>query len=67
MSSGLQWVNRQADQMGGKKQGLRHTSTALLLGVGYGIAQGNMLNFMLKANASGRNGADLRFNWLRTL
>jgi len=66
LSTGLQWTNRQADRVDGAEQGFRRTSTELLLGVGYGITKGNTLNFTFKANASGRNGADLRFNWLRT-
>ncbi len=66
LTTGLQWTNRQADQVNGKNQGFRRTSTDLLLGVGYGIAKGNTVNTTFKANASSRNGADLRVHWLRT-
>lgn len=66
LTTGLQWTSRQADRVDGSEQGFRRTSTDLLLGVGYGIARGHTLNLTFKGNASGRNGADLRFNWLRT-
>ena len=66
LTTGLQWTNRQADTLDGNAQGFRRTSTDLLLGAGYGVANGNTLNFTFKANASGRDGADLRLNWLRT-
>ncbi len=66
LTTGLQWTNRQADQFDGKAQGFRRTSTDLLLGVGYGISKGSILNLTFKTNASGSNGADLRLNWLYT-
>jgi len=67
LTTGVQWINRQADQYNGVVQGFRRTSTNLLLGVGYGIMKGSTLNFTFKTNASGQNGADLRLNWLHTL
>lgn len=66
LTTGLQWINRQADRIKGESREARETSTDILLGVGYGIARGNTLNFTVNANASGRNGADLRLNWLYT-
>lgn len=66
LTTGMQWTNRQADQWNGKAQGLRRTSSDLLLGVGYGVSKGSTLNLTFKSNVSGSNGADLRLNWLRT-
>jgi hypothetical protein len=67
LTTGLQWHQRQADQLDHQAQDIQRTSTHLVLGTGYGIAAGNTLNLTLKANISGRNGADLRLNWLYTL
>ncbi len=66
LTTGFQWTSHQADTYGGKTEGFRRTSTDMLLGVGYGISKESTLNFTFKANASGRNGADLRLNWLHT-
>ena len=66
LTTGVQWTNRQADRLDGTAQNFRRTSTDLLLGVGYGISKGSTLNFTFKSNASGRDGADLRLNWLHT-
>lgn len=66
LTTGLQWTNRQADINDDKSQNLRYTSTELLLGMGYGFAKGDIINFTFKSNVSGRNGADLRVNWLYT-
>lgn len=65
--TGMQWINRAADRLNGQDQGMRRTSSDLILGVGYGVAKGNTLNFTFKSNTSGRGGADLRFSWLYTL
>lgn len=67
LSGGLQWTNRQADRTGGVRQQFRRTSTDLLFGVGYATAQGSTFNITIKANTSGRNGADLRVDWLCAL
>lgn len=64
LTTGLQWTNRQADQLDGNAQGFRRTSTDLLLGVGYGISKESTLNFTLRANTSGSNGSDLTLNYL---
>jgi hypothetical protein len=65
--TGMQWLNRQSDKWGNyKSQGLKRTSSDLLLGVGYGISKGSTLNLTFKSNVSGSNGADLRLNWLHT-
>jgi len=66
LTTGLQWTNQQADRIDDTVQNFRHTSTDLLLGVGYGLLKGSTLNLTFKANASGSNGADLRLNWLHT-
>jgi len=67
LTTGMQWVNRMADRVDKQDQGMRRTSTDLVLGVGYGVSKGNTLNFTLQSNTSGRGGADLRFSWLYTL
>lgn len=64
LTTGMQWSNRHADQWDGKALSLRRTSSDLLLGVGYGIANGSAVNFSIKSNVSGFNGVDLRLNWL---
>ena len=66
LTGGLQWTSRQADRREEQAQGFRRTGTDLLLGVGYGFAKNNTVVATFKTNASGRNGADLRVNWLRT-
>lgn len=62
--AGFQWTTKSADRIRYLDQGFRRTSTDLLVGVGYGVAQGSTLNLTIKSNSSGRNGADLRVNWL---
>ncbi|NWO07260.1 MAG: hypothetical protein HLX50_16695 [Alteromonadaceae bacterium] len=64
LTTGFQWMNRQADRYDDEPQGFRRTSTDVTLGLGYGVSKGNTLNFSFKANASGQSGADLRLNWL---
>ncbi|MCL2161418.1 MAG: hypothetical protein FWH56_05975 [Betaproteobacteria bacterium] len=67
LTTGVQWVNRMAERVDKQEQGMRNTSTDLILGVGYGVSKSNTLNLTLQPNVSGRGGADLRFNWLYTL
>ncbi len=66
LTTGLQWTHRQADRRDGIKQGITRTATDLVLGAGYGFDKGNTLNFTAKANVSGRDGAEVRMNWLYT-
>nr|VFK41567.1 MAG: Putative MetA-pathway of phenol degradation [Candidatus Kentron sp. TC] len=66
LTTGVQWTNRQANEVDGQAQGLRRTSTDLLLGVGYGISKKSTLHFTIQENASGQDGANLRLNWLHT-
>lgn len=67
ISAGFQWTSRQPDRTGRHHSDTRRTSTDLLLGVAYGVAHGSTFNITIKSNSSGRNGADLRVNWLRSL
>ena len=67
LTTGMQWVHRQADQFNHQSQGVDRTTTELLLGVGYGFDKNNILNTTLKSNVSGRNGSELRTSWLYTL
>lgn len=64
LTTGFQWMTRQADRYDNIQQGFRRTSTDVTLGLGYGVSKGNTLNFTFKANVSGQSGADLRLNWL---
>lgn len=64
LTSGLQWLNRKEDRHNGKAKGFRRTSTDMTLGLGYGVAKGNTLNFSFNTAASGQSGAGLRLNWL---
>ena len=64
LTTGVQWTSRLPDRYDGTAQGYRRTATDLLLGAGYGISKDSLLNVSFNANASGRNGADLRLNWL---
>ncbi len=66
LTTGVQWTRRQADRFDGQPSGINRTATDLLLGVGYGFAKGNTLNTTFRLNASGRNGAEMRTNWLYT-
>lgn len=66
LTTGMQWTGRRADQINGAAQGVTRTSTALQLGVGYGIARGTTFNTTFIANASGAGGAEVRANWLQT-
>ncbi|MCL7930882.1 hypothetical protein [Halomonas llamarensis] len=64
LTTGFQWMSRQADRYNNQPQGFRQTSTDVTLGLGYGVSKGNTLNLTFQANASGRGGSDLRLNWL---
>lgn len=64
LTTGFQWLNKQADKFNNAQQGTRSTSTDLILGMGYGESKNSIINTTLKANISGRGGADLRVNWL---
>ncbi|MET3435143.1 hypothetical protein ABIC71_004659 [Herbaspirillum seropedicae] len=66
LTSGLQWTLRFPDQINGVNQSVRHTRTDLVMGFAYGFDRGSILNFYLKSNVSGRNGADLRAVWMYT-
>ncbi len=66
LTTGIQWTNRQADRRTNQAHDIRRTSSDLLLGVGYGVSNMSTLNLTFKANVSGSNGADLRFNWTHT-
>lgn len=64
LTTGFQWMSRQADRYNNEPQGFRRTSTDVTLGLGYGVSKGNTLNLTFQANASGKGGSDLRLNWL---
>lgn len=44
LTTGFQWMNRQADRYNNQSQGFRRTSTDVTLGLGYGVSKGNTLN-----------------------
>lgn len=64
LTTGFQWLNRAPDRINNSSNGYRQTSTDLVLGLGFGYDKDNILNLTFKMNASGRNWADLRMNWL---
>lgn len=64
LTTGFQWMSRQADRYNNEPKGFRRTSTDVTLGLGYGVSKGNTLNLTFQANASGRGSSDLRLNWL---
>lgn len=64
LTTGFQWLNKQPDKVNNTQQNTRSTSTDLILGMGYGQSKDSIINTTLKANISGRGGADLRVNWL---
>lgn len=66
LSTGFQWISRDADERNGIDQGAMRTSTALVLGVAYGFAKGSLIDTTVTANVSGQDGAELRFSWLQT-
>jgi len=66
LSAGAQWTNTQPDSIDGVRVGLRRTRTYMLLGVGYGINNKNVINASMKSNVSGRDGADLNLAWSYT-
>jgi hypothetical protein len=67
LTTGMQWATRQPGAWDGMTRGYRTTTTDLTLGVGYGIEKGESLNFSVKSNLSGGEGADFRLNWIQTL
>jgi hypothetical protein len=67
LSGGVQWLRQAADRRNRQRLGFTQTTTDIILGLGYGLADQGSLNFTISANASGRNGADLRLNWLKPL
>jgi len=64
LTTGFQWLNRAPDRLNNTSSGYHQTSTDLLLGLGFSYDKDNIINLTFKMNASGRNGADLRVNWL---
>jgi hypothetical protein len=66
LTTAMQWTNHAAGVRGNREQGLRRTSSDLLLGLGYGISKESTLNLSFKSNVSGSHGADLRLNVLHT-
>ena len=48
LTGGVQWGYRQPDQLAVHAQDIRRTSTDLVLGVGYGVAKGNIVPMTLK-------------------
>jgi hypothetical protein len=65
LSTGVQWMSKQADRWDDQRNGIRQTSTSLVLGVGYGVSKGSTLNVSFKTDTTGPEGADLRLNWLK--
>jgi hypothetical protein len=65
LTTGVQWINKQPDQWSDQRDGIRQTNTDLMLGLGYGVSKGSTMSFSFKTDATGRDGADLRFNWLK--
>lgn len=66
LTTGMQWTSRAADVRDRSRQGVRRTSSDLILGVGYGVSKETILNLTFKSNVSGSNGADLRLNCLHS-
>jgi len=66
LTTGMQWATRQPGAWDGMTRGYRTTTTDLALGVVYGIEKGESLNFLIKSNLSGDEGADLYLNWIQT-
>jgi hypothetical protein len=65
--TGVQWLSQQASTVNGVKQGLRRTATDLNLGAGFSLNNTTQLSFNLKANVSGRGGAETRLSLIHTL
>ena len=63
---GMQWTWKQADRLNHLPAGIDRSSTDLVTGLGYVIADGNTVNANFKVNASGKTGAELRVTWLYT-
>ncbi|CAB3955955.1 hypothetical protein LMG6001_04184 [Achromobacter insolitus] len=66
LSTGVQWMSSMPDSINGLRTGFRRTSTNLLLGAGYGISHRNVVNFSMKSNISGQDGADMNLAWSHT-
>ncbi len=65
LTTGLQWRLQKTSRFDGRQLGISRTSIDIVLGAGFGLSGRDSLNVYVEANASGRNGADLRLSWLK--
>lgn len=64
LNLGWQWRNMSASKTDNHTNGLRQTITDLTLGAGWGVSKKSTVNFNVKSNLSGNEGAELGINWV---
>ena len=64
LNFGWQWRNMTASKTDDHTNGLRQTITDLTLGAGWGLSKKSTVNFSIKSNLSGNEGAELGMNWV---
>lgn len=67
LTTGFQWKNSQTDKYEGTAIGYRQTNMGIMLGLGYGFAEGSIINISFIANNSGKDQSILRASYLYTL
>jgi hypothetical protein len=65
--TGVQWTRRGPDRYDGWAAGISRSTTDILLGLGYSLASGTLMNFSVKTTAAGPQAAELRFGVIHSL
>lgn len=60
LTTGMQWLLKQADKINGYKQGVIQTSTYLYLGTGISLTNKISANISTRFNISGKSSSEIR-------
>ena len=60
LTGGIQWLAKQPDRTGGRKESFRNTATYAHLGAGFGLTKATSLNASARFNISGRSSAEMK-------
>ena len=60
LTGGIQWLGKQPDRLGGKKESARNTSTYAHLGAGFGFSKATSLNASARFNISEQSSSELK-------
>lgn len=60
LTTGMQWLLKQADKINGYKQGVTQTSTHLYLGTGFSLTNKISANISTRFNISGKSSSEIR-------